>query len=106
MVRDKGRRIASERAETINHHNGELLRKIPKITRLENCIMEIDTVRGVIRKIPKITRLENCIMEIDTVRGVISVSHGGRVKFQVSRIPLRRLALPSITVVAAPEVIK
>ncbi len=83
MVRDKGRRIASERAETINHHNGELLRKIPKITRLENCIMEIDTVRG-----------------------VISVSHGGRVKFQVSRIPLRRLALPSITVVAAPEVIK
>jgi len=83
MVRDKGRRIASERAETINHHNGELLRKIPKITRLENCIMEIDTVRG-----------------------VISVSHGGRVKFQVSRIPLRRLALPSITVVAGPEVIK
>ena len=83
MVKDKDRRSAANRAETINHHNGELLRKIPKITRLENCIMEIDTVRG-----------------------VISVSHGGRVKFQVSRIPLRRLALPSITVVAAPEVIK
>ena len=83
MVKDKDRRSASNHAETINHHNGELLRKIPKITRLENCIMEIDTVRG-----------------------VISVSHGGRVKFQVSRIPLRRLALPSITVVAAPEVIK
>ena len=83
MVKDKDRRSASNRAETINHHNGQLLRKIPKITRLENCIMEIDTVRG-----------------------VISVSHGGRVKFQVSRIPLRRLALPSITVVAAPEVIK
>ena len=83
MVKDKDRRSASNRAETTNHHNGQLLRKIPKITRLENCIMEIDTVRG-----------------------VISVSHGGRVKFQVSRIPLRRLALPSITVVAAPEVIK
>ena len=83
MVRDKDRRIASDRAETINHLKGESLRKVPKITRLENCIMEIDTVRG-----------------------VISVSHGGRVKFQVSRIPLGRLALPTITVVAAPEVSK
>jgi len=83
MVKDKDRGIASDRAETINHLKGESPRKFPKITRLENCIMEIDTIRG-----------------------VISVSHGGRVKFQVSRIPLRRLALPSITVVAAPEVIK
>jgi hypothetical protein len=45
-------------------------------------------------------------MEIDTVRGVISVSQGGRIKFKVSKIPLGRLALPTITVVAAPEVLK
>jgi len=83
MVRDKDRRIASDRAETINHLKGESPRKFPKITRLENCVMEIDTVRG-----------------------VISVSQGGRIKFQVSRIPLVRLALPTITVVAAPEVLK
>jgi hypothetical protein len=48
MVKDKDRGIASSRAETINHHNGQLFRKISKITRLENCIMEIDTARGVI----------------------------------------------------------
>ena len=83
MAREKDRRVASSRAEAINHHNGQLFRKIPKITRLENCIMEIDTVRG-----------------------VISVSQGGRIKFQVSRIPLGRLASPTITVVAAPEVLK
>jgi hypothetical protein len=83
MARDKDRRVASNRAEAINHQNGQLFRKIPKITRLENCVMEIDTVRG-----------------------VISVSQGGRIKFQVSRIPLGRLALPTITVVAAPEVLK
>ena len=83
MARDKDRRVASNRAEAINHQNGQLFRKIPKITRFENCIMEIDTVRG-----------------------VISVSQGGRIKFQVSRIPLGRLALPTITVVAAPEVLK
>jgi hypothetical protein len=76
MAREKDRKVASSRAEAINHHNGELFRKIP------------------------------CIMEIDTVRGVISVSHGGRIKFKVSRIPLGRLALPTITVVAAPEVMK
>jgi len=83
MTRDKDRRVASNRAEAINHHNGQLFRKVPKITRLENCVMEIDTVRG-----------------------VISVSQGGRIKFQVSRIPLGRLASPTITVVAAPEVMK
>jgi hypothetical protein len=48
MARDKDRRVASSRAEAINHQNGQLFRKIPKVTRLENCIMEIDTVRGVI----------------------------------------------------------
>jgi len=83
MARDKDRRVASNRAEAINHQNGQVFRKIPKITRLENCVMEIDTVRG-----------------------VISVSQGGRIKFKVSRIPLGRLALPTITVVAAPEVLK
>jgi hypothetical protein len=57
-----------------------------------------------IGKIPKITRFENCVMEIDTARGVISIAHGGRIKFQVSRIPLGRLALPTITVVAAAEI--
>ena len=80
MIRDKDLRIASNRAETINHQNGAPFRKIPKVTRLENCVMEIDTARG-----------------------VISVSQGGRIKFQVSRIPIGRLALPTITVVAAAE---
>ena len=83
MRREKDRRVASDRAETINHHNGQLLRKIPKITRLENCVMEIDSARG-----------------------VISIAHAGRIKFQVSRIPLGRLALPTITVVAAAELTK
>jgi hypothetical protein len=83
MAKDKECRVASNRAEAINHHNGRLFTKIPKITRLENCVMEIDTVRG-----------------------VITVSQDGRIKFKVSRIPLGRLASPTITVVAAPEVIK
>lgn len=79
---NKGRRIALDRAETINHHNGAPYKRIPRITRFENCVMEIDSARG-----------------------VISVSHDGRIKLQVSRIPIRRLSLPSITVVAAREVI-
>lgn len=74
-------RIASDRAETINHQNGLLFKKIPKITRFENCVMEIDRARG-----------------------VISVAQGGRIKFQVSRIPLGRLASPTITVVATAEI--
>jgi hypothetical protein len=81
MIKPRERRIASDRAETINHQNGAPFKKIPKITRLENCVMEIDTTRG-----------------------VISVSQGGRIKFQVSRIPLTRLALSTITVVAAAEI--
>jgi hypothetical protein len=81
MVRDKDRRIASGRAETINHLSGAPFRKIPKVTRLENCVMEIDSTRG-----------------------VISVVHNGRIKFQVSRIPIRRLASPTITVIAAAEI--
>ncbi len=81
MVKNKERRIAWDRAETINHQNGAPLRKIPKVTRLENCVMEIDTARG-----------------------VISVSQGGRIKFQVSRIPIGRLSSPTITVVAAAEI--
>jgi len=48
MAREKDRRVESSRAEAIKHHKGELFRKIPKITRLEDCVMEIDTVRGVI----------------------------------------------------------
>lgn len=80
MAREKDRRVASSRAETINHLNGA-----PFI------------------KIPKVTRLENCTMEIDNARGVITVSHAGRVKFHVPRIPLRRLALATITVVAGAE---
>ena len=82
MPKDKDRRVAN-RSETINHHNGQLQRNIPKITRLENCIMEINNVRG-----------------------IISVSHQGRIKLKVSRIPLRKLRLPTITVIAAPEVLK
>ena len=80
---NKDRRIALDRAETINHQNGAPFRKIPKITRIENCVMEIDSARGVIR-----------------------VAHGGRIKLQVSRIPIGRLSLPSITVVAAAEISK
>jgi len=75
---NNNRRIALDRAETINNQNGTPFLKSPKITRLENCTMEIDSARGVIR-----------------------VSHGGRIKFQVSRIPLKRLSWPMITVVAA-----
>ena len=82
MPKDKDRRIAANRSETINHHNGQLHRKIPNVTRLENCIMEINNVRG-----------------------IISVAHQGRIKLKVSRIPLRKLRLPTITVIAAPEVL-
>lgn len=71
-------RIALDRAETINHQNGTPFMKFPKITRLENCTMEIDSARGVIR-----------------------VPYGGRIKFQVSRIPLKGLSWPTITVAAA-----
>ena len=81
MIKDRERRIASDRAETINHQNGAPFRKVPKITRLENCVMEIDRARG-----------------------VISVAQGGRIKFQVSRVPIGRLALPTITVVATAEI--
>jgi hypothetical protein len=72
------RRAALDRAETINQINGNPYMKFPKITRLENCTMEIGSARGVIR-----------------------VSNGGRIKLQVSRIPLKRLSWPMITVVAA-----
>jgi len=75
---NNNRRIALDRAETINHQNGTPFMKFPKITRLENCTMEIDSARGLIR-----------------------VSHGGRIKLQVSRIPLKRLSWPTITVIAA-----
>jgi hypothetical protein len=75
---NNNRRIALDRAETINHKNGTPFMKLPKITRLENCTMEIDSARGVIR-----------------------VFHGGRIKFQVSRIPLKRLSWPTITVIAS-----
>ena len=75
---NNNRRIALDRAEAINHQNGNPYMKSPKVTRIENCTMEIDLARGVIRG-----------------------SHGGRIKLQVSRIPLKRLSWPMITVVAA-----
>ena len=69
-----------DRAETINHPE-----------------------RSALQENPAGHRLENCVMEIDRARGVISVAQGGRIKFQVSRIPLGRLASPTITVVATAE---
>jgi hypothetical protein len=38
---NNNRRIALDRAETINHENGTPYMKVPKIERLENCTMEI-----------------------------------------------------------------
>ena len=78
MASEKDRRVASNRAQSINY-------------------------LGTRNKLPKITRFENCKMEIDSARGVIKVAHNGRIKVLVSRIPTRRFGSATITIIAAAE---
>ena len=79
MASEKDRRIASTRAQAINY------------------------LKSAVTKRPKITRFENCTMDIDTARGVITVVHDGRIKVLVTHIPISRFGSGTITIISATE---